>query len=186
MDTITPAKPILSPRQHIQDHNTAQSEKHYWGYPSRVVPCANDKGSCEYLDSVYWMHTVSMLYTFILWAVIGGIMLIFILSRLFRPHRKATIPGQDTYQSLPYRTWRSLVSESRRHLLPESLSRFFPYTTRLQILFLVTLCIYLMIFSWVRLLHSLIVADEIDLLALYTRLGERQLRIAVNTILELE
>lgn len=28
------------------------------------------EGTCAYLDAVYWMHDVSMLYTFIMWGVL--------------------------------------------------------------------------------------------------------------------
>lgn len=55
----------LEPR-HIQDHDAAASSIPHWGYAGRVVPCDRDVGTCEYLDAVYWMHDVSMLYTFVL------------------------------------------------------------------------------------------------------------------------
>lgn len=131
-------------RQHIQDHNTAQSERNYWGYPSRVVPCTNDNGTCEYLDAVYWMHTVSMRYTFILWAVIGGMLLIIILARLFKPQGSCQ---RNVRQHFPYKLWKTISTAGRRYLLPESLPNFFPNTTRLQILVLATLCVYLTVFS---------------------------------------
>lgn len=51
-------------RSHIQDPDAAESEVPHWGYASRVMPCVNDPGTCEYLDAVYWMHDVSMLYTY--------------------------------------------------------------------------------------------------------------------------
>ncbi|KAF2183320.1 hypothetical protein K469DRAFT_710844 [Zopfia rhizophila CBS 207.26] len=145
----------LLPRQHIQDHDSANAVKHYWGYPDRVIPCTNDKGSCEYLDGVYWMHTVSMLYTFIMWAVIGGILLVIVLARLFRPHRKGTgAESQKLKQGFLYRSWRSVASGCRRYLLPESLPRFFPNTTRLQIVILATICVYLTIFSLVGIVYK--------------------------------
>ena len=150
MASIRESSHDLISRQHIQDHDSAQSEKYYWGYPSRVVPCTNDPGSCEYLDGVYWMHTVSMLYTFILWAVIGGILLLIVLIRVFRPRRRRTPCHHEQHSSrqrILYRTWRSASSTSRHYLLPESLPRLFPNTTRLQILILATLCVYLTIFS---------------------------------------
>jgi hypothetical protein len=139
----------LFARQHIQDHSSAKNVKYYWGYPSRVVPCQNDKGSCEYLDGVYWMHTVSMLYTFIMWAVIGGILLCIVLARLLRPNREARKfqHEEPRRQSFLYRSWRSVSSGSRRYTLSENLPSLFPNTTRLQILILVTLCVYLTIFS---------------------------------------
>jgi hypothetical protein len=61
------ADPASAVRRHIQDEAAAEWEIPHWGYPSRMMPCTNDPGSCEYLDGVYWMHDVSMLYTCVLW-----------------------------------------------------------------------------------------------------------------------
>ncbi|KAF2466879.1 uncharacterized protein BDR25DRAFT_235753 [Lindgomyces ingoldianus] len=97
-----------------------------------------------------------MLYTFILWAVIGGILLLVVLVRLFRPHRRTSGAGNDgrNKQSFFYRIWRSLASGTRRYLLPEALPGFFPNTTRLQILILAILCVYLTIFSFVGIVYK--------------------------------
>lgn len=134
------ATPNLHPRQHIQNHSSADHVKTYWGYPSRVVPCVNDKGTCEYLDAVYWMHTVSMLYTFILWAVIGGILFLILLLRFAKPRG-------ETAKGLWARVWKVIVLRKRRYLLPEIRWNLFRYTTRLQVLILACLSIYLIIFS---------------------------------------
>ena len=134
----------LVARQHIQDHASADNEIFYWGYASRVFPCKNDKGSCEYLDAVYWMHNVSMLYTFIMWAVIGGLLLFIVWGRLFRPLRKSE---RDAKQTFLYRGCRFISAASRRYLLPESYPKFFPSTTRLQVLILAIIILYLTIFS---------------------------------------
>ncbi|ORY12210.1 ferric reductase like transmembrane component-domain-containing protein [Clohesyomyces aquaticus] len=92
-----------------------------------------------------------MLYTFIIWAVIGGILLLFILARLFRPNRNTTQSpnGGSIKQGFFYRIWRTISSGKRRYLLSESLPRVFPNTTRLQVLILACLCVYLTIFSFV-------------------------------------
>jgi len=45
---------VLEARQHIQNHSAGGDEIFYWGYATRVFPCTNDAGSCEYLDAVYW------------------------------------------------------------------------------------------------------------------------------------
>ncbi|KAF2737245.1 hypothetical protein EJ04DRAFT_431288 [Polyplosphaeria fusca] len=96
-----------------------------------------------------------MLYTFILWAVIGGILLIVVLNRVFRPKRANTSHGNELEkQSLLYRAWRSTASVIRRYTLQEGLPRLFPNTTRLQILILATLCIYLIIFSLVGIVYK--------------------------------
>jgi len=64
-------------RKHIADPANANSTiQEHWGYVQRILPCTNDAGSCEYLDAVYWMHDISMLYTFILWAVIGFVLVL--------------------------------------------------------------------------------------------------------------
>nr|POF17529.1 ferric/cupric reductase transmembrane component 2 [Quercus suber] len=71
--------------RHIQDHNEANTTlRHYWGYPDRVLPCTKDVGTCEYLDSVYTMHQTSMLYTFILWALLLGVPLLWLVIRGWR------------------------------------------------------------------------------------------------------
>jgi hypothetical protein len=86
----------LQERAHIQDHSSAKVLQGHWGYPDRVLPCTNDAGSCEYLDGVYWMHDVSMLFTFILWAVIGGILLIVIAFRRLNPTSKTSLPARGS------------------------------------------------------------------------------------------
>lgn len=72
-------------RRHIADPATSNSTiQSHWGYVERILPCTNDAGSCEYLDAVYWMHDVSMLYTFILWAAVGFV-LVFIATLRVKP-----------------------------------------------------------------------------------------------------
>lgn len=127
----------LQERAHIQDHSSTKEFQGHWGYPDRVLPCTNDAGSCEYLDGVYWMHDVSMLYPFIIWAVIGGILLIVIAFRGLNPTSKTSLPArgsgsQSTKKaSTYYRGWRGLQASARRWLLPESLVGFFGHVTRL-------------------------------------------------------
>lgn len=53
---------MIQERAHIQHFEENSTTVYYWGYGPRIVPCTNDAGSCEYLDAVYWMHTVHMLY----------------------------------------------------------------------------------------------------------------------------
>ena len=74
----------IQPR-HIQEANSNATLIPHWGYASRVLPCTNDAGSCEYLDTVYWMHDTSMLYIFVLWATIRFVFLIAIALRLSKP-----------------------------------------------------------------------------------------------------
>ena len=162
---------LLTKRQHIQDHAAATNVIYHWGYASRVVPCTNDVGSCEYLDAVYWMHVsisfprwpytnflvtqdTSMLYTFIMWAVIGALLAIFIFLRIIAPsarRRKVIQKGSEDQlekgESTFYRAWRAIQASLRRRLLPESLVHVFGRVTRLQILTLAIISGYLLIFS---------------------------------------
>lgn len=94
-----------------------------------------------------------MLYTFILWAVIGGIILILSTLRLIKPSWKTTQIGDAEIQkstavsSWYYRAWRGTAATFRRHLLPESFVSFFGHVTRLQVLILAILLGYLLIFT---------------------------------------
>jgi len=127
--------------RHIQNDADVTYTIDYWGYAVRNFPCTNDAGSCEYLDSVYGNHQTSMIFTFIFWAVLGAILLAILVSRLVRPRRK-----DGARQSLLYRLVRLTSSTIRRHLMPEC-SKVFRYTTRLQVLILALLCVYLTVFS---------------------------------------
>lgn len=133
----------LVPR-HIQDHNEANTTtKHYWAYPSRTLPCTSDAGTCEYLAAVYGMHETSMLYTFILWAVIGGC-----LAFCFWLHYAKTIARKASIQTPLKRGLGAIGAFGRRWLLPESPGRwFFGRVTMLQVAILLTLSAYLLIFS---------------------------------------
>lgn len=96
-----------------------------------------------------------MLYTFILWAVIGGFIAILIIVRLIRPTGKGNATSKDAEnQNLTvssngwyYRAWRGTQASLRRYLLPESFTSIFGHTTRLQILTLAILSGYLIVFS---------------------------------------
>jgi hypothetical protein len=146
------------PRQHIQDHDTATSVEPHWGYPDRVVPCANDQGTCEYLDAVYHMHDLSMLYTFILWAVLGGLLSILVVVRVFRPRqgsegnvdgtpRDAEGLASKVDRSTALRIWRAIVATANHYLLPESFTDLFGHVSTVQLVALAGLLVYLLIFS---------------------------------------
>lgn len=130
--------------RHIQDHGGANTtEVHYWAYPDRVLPCTSGKGTCEYLDAVYWMHTTSMLYTFIMWAVFGGIL----LSCLWLRYAKSIARRSDIQTPLR-RAVGAVGTLSRRYLLSESPGVWlFGRVTMLQVSILLTLSAYLLIFS---------------------------------------
>lgn len=143
---------------HIQDMSHAQSLEHHWGYADRVVPCTNDAGSCEYLDAVYWMMDVSMLYTFILWAVIGGLLALWVFLRFAKPSRRTVAkafsskldleaPAGRQLQGSVYRAYRASVVGLRKWLLPETLRAIFGNISRLQVLILACILSYLLVFS---------------------------------------
>ncbi|KAH6628075.1 putative FAD binding protein [Chaetomium tenue] len=77
----------LTPR-HIQNMSEAAALEPHWGYADRAVPCTNDPGSCAYLDVVYGAHDRGMIYTGIFWLTIGGILLVWAISRRLFPARE--------------------------------------------------------------------------------------------------
>ncbi|TVY84013.1 Ferric reductase transmembrane component [Lachnellula suecica] len=151
----------LARRAHIQEHSNTSYFVSHWGYVDRTLPCTNDGGSCEYLDAVYWMHDISMLYTFILWAVIGGVLLLIITLRFSKPAPKSSV-GQkgseaqvgDVRGSAYSRAWMGVQSWLRKWLLPEGFVSFFGNVTRLQILVFTILLGYLLIFSLVGIVYK--------------------------------
>ncbi|TIA22219.1 hypothetical protein D6C80_01446 [Aureobasidium pullulans] len=131
--------------RHIQDHTANSTTKKYWAYPDRILPCTKDAGTCAYLDSVYHSHEISMLYTFILWAVLGGV-LMFMLSLRYG---KSVSRSSDIKTPLR-RGLDSLGSLGRRWMLSEAPGRgVLGRVTLLQVTVLSALLGYLLIFSLV-------------------------------------
>ena len=127
---------------HIQTHGEAGTHlKHYWAYADRVLPCKSDKGTCEYLDAVYWMHDVSMLYTFILWAVLGGAIALFVLIRYIRSVVRTA--ESSSGPKFAARAYGAVSAWGRRWFLPEVVQG----VTRLQVTVLAVLAGYLLVFS---------------------------------------
>jgi predicted ferric reductase len=128
--------------RHIQDFSNASQIEPHWGYAGRVVPCTNDAGSCAYLDEVYRGHDRGMLYSGILWSIIGGLLLIFAICRHFPPSQHRWVRASQAW--------------SRRWLLPEfrSLRWLFGHTTRLQVLVLAATCAYLFVFSFAGITYA--------------------------------
>ncbi|KAB2580996.1 FAD-binding 8 [Lasiodiplodia theobromae] len=170
-------------RRHIQDESSAQALEHHWGYADRVVPCTNDAGTCEYLDAVYWMMDMSMLYTFILWAVIGGLLALWVFLRFAKPSRKLfhrvfqgkedlEAPASRDLQSSVYRAYRTTVVALRRWLLPETLRSIFGNISRLQVLILACILVYLLIFTLVGTVYKTWVTPVKNMPGVYnTRTG---------------
>jgi hypothetical protein len=139
---------------HIQDEHGAKYLEPHWGYFERVKPCVNDNSTCEYLDVVYHMHDVSMLYTFIFWAVVGVILAIWLAVRLLAPRSRTWRAATDeeagqVKSGIFYRSYRALGASRRRRLLPEGLPSIFGHSSRLQVTILAILLGYLIIFSYV-------------------------------------
>ncbi|KAI2608780.1 ferric reductase like transmembrane component-domain-containing protein [Hypoxylon fragiforme] len=148
--------------RHIQNFSEATSTEKHWGYVDRAVPCTNDAGSCAYLDQVYGAHDLTMLYTGIFWAIVAGILLIWTVVRRVFPTPRAdevatgtadteTLVKKISQRSRLRRTAASLI---RGYLLPDSTRFVFGRTTRLQVLILVILASYLLIFSFVGIVYQ--------------------------------
>lgn len=150
-------------RQHIQDHDSAETLQPHWGYADRVLPCVVDQGSCEYLDVVYRAHDVGMYYTGILWLTIFGIVLIMgVLKYTNRPIiHSAVAPSSDLQDRQGSRALgglaklrRTAAVAKRRHLLPDSVRAVFGRTTRFQVVVLASLCAYLTIWTFVGITYK--------------------------------
>ncbi|EEH46286.2 uncharacterized protein PADG_08719 [Paracoccidioides brasiliensis Pb18] len=146
-------------RRHIQGQ---ESKIPHWGYSSRLLPCTKDPESCSYLDAVYWMQDLSMLYTFIIWAVIGGLLLFTLALRLVssrylrKPGSRRELEGQTLVKASSFsRAWNALSAGARHYLLPESLVNFFGHVTRLQVAIFCGILVYLLIFTLVGSVYKL-------------------------------
>lgn len=156
---------LLSKRQHIQDHSQANTK--YWGYASRVLPCTKDVGTCEYLDAVYGMHETSMLYTFILWGVILGILACWSVLRIH-----TTAPASHGPGTLLSKLLAKLTRWKRQYLLQDAPFRsLFGRTTRLQLATLTACLIYLLIFSLVGIVYRTWITPIADSTLHNTRTG---------------
>ncbi|KAL6230988.1 hypothetical protein BDW75DRAFT_221346 [Aspergillus navahoensis] len=167
-------------KRHIQDFSQDSELEYHWGYASRQVPCLNDVGACEYLDAVYHEHDLGMLYTFILWAVICGLLFLFVLGRTLFPLCRASAPADKALledsrprQTAFYRLGTAVKSLTRRYLLPQSvLPSVFGHATRLQVLILAILITYLTIFTFVGITYKTWMSPVKDMPGVYnTRTG---------------
>ncbi|CCU80151.1 ferric-chelate reductase [Blumeria hordei DH14] len=147
---------------HIQDYSETSSLEKHWGFEPRIMPCTADTGTCQYLDAVYHAHDLSMLYTFILWAIILGILSVWVGLRVVRRFSKETdsvifeVDGQQRVS--PSNLHRRLVYTTtaylRRRLLPESLTLIFGHVSRLQLLIFAILSGYLILFSLIGITYK--------------------------------
>lgn len=152
---------MLSSRAHHMDiPDSGPGVAHHWGYYNRQLPCTTDKGKCDYLDTVYHSHDLSILYSAILWGVILGVLVLCALRRLIRVRRTShpcpqdADTGKNPPQSFIYRCQQSLKSAYHRHLLRGWLPSIFGHTTGFNILVLLILIAYLAIFSFVGIVYK--------------------------------
>ncbi|PNS21049.1 Ferric/cupric reductase transmembrane component 1 [Sphaceloma murrayae] len=140
----------LLPRK-IQDFANAKVTEPHWGYAERVIPCSNDKGSCEYLDVIYGSHDLGMIYTAVMWALLVLIFSAWALLRLMGRPAKGPEGVIDKVGGVA-KVARSFAASTRRYFLSEfgGIGRaIFSRTTKLQITILAVLSAYLFIFSFV-------------------------------------
>ncbi|KAL1866716.1 hypothetical protein Daus18300_006660 [Diaporthe australafricana] len=148
--------------QNFSDTDGSTLEPH-WGYADRILPCTSDAGSCEYLDLVYHSHDLSMLYSGIFWALVGGLLILWGLGRRLFPSKtadeaiisgaKAESQGAQSIGGLE-KLKRSASSFRRTYLLPEFAPRILGHVTRLQVLVLFILAGYLTVFSFVGMAYQ--------------------------------
>lgn len=89
-----------------------------------------------------------------MWAVIGGVLAIFVALRTLKPNPKGVsqVPISEKNETIIMesayaRAWGGVTSFFRRRLLPEGLVSVFGHVSRLQILVLSILLAYLLVFS---------------------------------------
>jgi hypothetical protein len=137
----------LSPRAHTQSASDKSTFETHWGYVPRILPCTNNRETCEYLDARYGNHDKSMLFNLILWAVIAGLILVAMTLRA----TKSSIRLSSSNGGAALRTCDRLLAGYnalyRRLLLPESSTFLFGHISRVQILVLLITVIYLIVFS---------------------------------------
>lgn len=125
----------------------------YWGYAVRVLPCANDEGTCQYFEEIYSGHERGMLYVGVMWALIGSLLLILTVGRHFwaRPGAFDVPIKEKSSSGGVQRLSNAVASTARYYLLPEfrRLRMCFGRVSRLQILILGVLFTYICIFSFV-------------------------------------
>ncbi|KAJ4376331.1 hypothetical protein N0V83_001614 [Neocucurbitaria cava] len=152
---------LLLPRVHIQNHSDGGTSVPHWGYADRVVPCTNDAGSCAYLDVVYNAHDVGMYYTGIIWATIGGILIVWAVGRHFARSQPSGVQlpvdageGVKESRSAFERLHRAITAYARQYLLPDAARPIFGRVSRTQVLTLVVLTGYLTIFSFAGIVYA--------------------------------
>jgi len=149
--------------RHIQNMSEASAVEPHWGYAERVVPCANDPGTCKYLDVVYAAHDIGMYYTGIIWATIGAMLVIWAIGRhVLRSHPSGVALPKDPVgesvnrrPSAQHRLTAATSSYARQYLLPDANRFIFGRVTRAQVLTLAVLVGYLTVWSFVGIIYGI-------------------------------
>ncbi|KAI1197666.1 ferric reductase like transmembrane component-domain-containing protein [Nemania serpens] len=144
--------------RHIQNESEADYSEPHWGYFSRVRPCTNDPGTCDYLDQAYNSHDLGILYSGILWSTILGVVFIWTIGRKSCALRRADgLPsrGISAGKSSAIRLIRTFSASARRLLLPDAARPIFGRTTRLQVFILAALAAYLLVWSFLGITYKI-------------------------------
>ncbi|KAM0271870.1 hypothetical protein ACHAQH_008955 [Verticillium albo-atrum] len=156
----------------------------HYGYHPRTLPCTADQANCDYLDALWEANDLGMVYSGILWLIAGAVLLFIavgrrsLVSRRARPFvfTSASDKAEDessplagaqhantlTSSAIVSRPLRAAAATARSYLLPDSVRFIFGRTTRLQVLILTILVIYLTIFSFVGMTYALWISPVKD------------------------
>ncbi|KAG7144117.1 Ferric reductase transmembrane component 5 like protein [Verticillium longisporum] len=155
----------------------------HYGYHPRTLPCTADQANCDYLDALWEANDLGMVYSGIFWLVAGAVLLIIavgrrsLVSRRTRPFvftstsnkaegESSPLTGtqlpSSTSPALVSRPLRAAAATARSYLLPDSIRFVFGRTTRLQVLILTILVVYLTIFSFVGMTYALWISPVKD------------------------
>ncbi|EEY21463.1 conserved hypothetical protein [Verticillium alfalfae VaMs.102] len=155
----------------------------HYGYHPRTLPCTADQANCDYLDALWEANDLGMVYSGILWLIVGAVLLIIavgrrsLVSRRTRPFIFSSTSNKAESESAPLtgtqlpsstspaivsRPLRAAAATARSYLLPDSIRFVFGRTTRLQVLILTILVIYLTIFSFVGMTYALWISPVKD------------------------
>jgi predicted ferric reductase len=153
------ASGILVPR-HSMNMSGATAVKPHFGYADESIPCTSTPEDCLYLDLVYRSHDDSMLYSGIMWSIIGGVLLLWAVGRHFARAQPSGVQlptevgeGVPRSRSALERLQRAIPSYARRYLLPDAARPIFGRVSRTQVLTLTVLTGYLIVFSFVGLIY---------------------------------
>jgi predicted ferric reductase len=150
---------MLAPR-HSTNMTGVTAVKTHFGYSDQTFPCTSTPEDCLYLDLVYRSHDDSLLYSGIMWAAIGGILLLWAIGRHFARSQPSGVQlptelgeGVPQSRSAIGRLQRAITSHARSYLLPDAARPVFGRVTRTQVLTLTVLTGYLIVFSFVGLIY---------------------------------